>query len=113
MNENLWQIIGLAFVTITGLVGVVWTMLHAKINEHRDSLKERLDMQRLNLEKQISDSYSALDARIKEANSEADTQRGHIAKIFDKLEVMRSESQSQHIQLLNAFHAGLDKKADR
>jgi uncharacterized membrane-anchored protein YhcB (DUF1043 family) len=87
-----------AWAVIGGLVGLVWNMLTNRITEQRSQL-----------EKQIEASHNALHKRIDEANDEADTQRNHIAKLFDKLEQHSKDSFTRHIELMNAISNKVDK----
>ena len=102
MTETTFRLLDYAWGVFGGLLMIIWNMLNNKITEHKSTL-----------EKQIEASHTTLSKRIDEANEETDTQRGHIAKIFDKLDDMRSESQKRHIELMTAIHTGLDKKADK
>jgi hypothetical protein len=45
--------------------------------------------------------------------NEMETQRGHIAKIFDKLEEHARRSEDRHVEMLGAIHEGLSRKADK
>lgn len=102
MTETTFRLLDYAWGVFGGLLMIIWGMLNNKITEHKSTL-----------EKQIETSHTTLSKRIDECNEEGDTQRGHIAKIFDKLEQNSRESQMRHIELLNAIHTGLDKKADK
>ena len=102
MTEVSFKLLDYAWGAFGGLLAIVWGMLHTKINDNKTML-----------EKQIEASNAALSKRIDECNDESDTQRGHIGKIFDKLEQHSRESQNRHIELLNAIHTGLAKKADK
>jgi hypothetical protein len=113
MNEIALKLADFLWAGISGLIGIVWWMLHNKIDSHNEVVKEQMMNTANGLGQRITDTHAILSKRIDECNHESDTQRGHIAKLFDKLDDMRGESQQRHIELLSAIHLGLDKKADK
>lgn len=67
--------------------------------------------------KSNEEKFKEVHARIKEVKDDSDSeqtiQRGHIAKIFDKLEENNRRSEDRHREILNALHEGLSRKADK
>lgn len=51
--------------------------------------------------------------KISDLKAELSTQRGHIGKIFDKLESNSQRAEDRHHELLQALHEGLSRKADK
>ena len=87
---------------ILALLGLVW-----KSNE--DKLKSMVvdtDKKFLSLNDRITEVK-------KDSDDEQTIQRGHIAKIFDKLEDNNRRSEDRQRELLNALHDGLSRKADK
>lgn len=113
MNDTAWKLGEYAWQVGGALIAVVWWLLHSKIDTQKTHLEEKLDTHKTTLEKQIEASNIALGKRIDECNGESDTQRGHIAKIFDKLEENNKDSQKRHNELLTAIYTGLAGKADK
>ena len=72
------EIFEYAWALIGALIMIIWNMLNTKI-EH---------------------NHKNLNARIDETNDELTIQRGHIAKVFDKLEEHSKASTDRHIELL-------------
>lgn len=102
MTEVTWKLIDFAWAAVGGLIMIVWNMLDGRIAENKKNLEEK-----------IAASHAVLGKRIDECNDEADTQRSHIAKIFDKLEENNKESQKRHTELLTAIYTGLAGKVDK
>lgn len=46
-------------------------------------------------------------------DGEINRQRDNVAKLFDKIAAHAERSEDRHRELLNALHAGLEKKADK
>jgi hypothetical protein len=57
--------------------------------------------------------WRAQSDKIKAVNDEVLLQRQNVAKLFDKMEEMGHRSEDRHREVLNALHAGLDRKADK
>ena len=109
MTEPTWHLFDYAWTAVGALVAVVWGMLHTKISDHKTALEKQIDDNKTNIEKQIEASNTALSKRIDECNSESDTQRTHIAKLFDKLEQHSQDSFKRHIELMGAINGKADK----
>ena len=77
---------------------IVWSMLNSKIRDNK-----------LHHEKELMTAFAHLSERIKGADEEASLQRGHIAKLFDKLEQHSQESFKRHIELMGAINGKVDK----
>jgi hypothetical protein len=94
---------------------------HKAIREAHEKLKEQASQG----QSRLSDKFMEhIDYRVTEAikfakeedsrlMSEMETQRGHIAKIFDKLEEHARRSEDRHVEMLSAIHEGLSRKADK
>ena len=89
--STLSKFLAFAMASMAALVGVVWHMLHGKI----DTMKEHQQ------------------AMIDQHTNEIDRQRDHIAKIFDKLQAFSERAEQRHLELLRAMHEGLNGKADK
>lgn len=87
---------------IFALVGFVWKSQNEKIDRLEKAQGERIE--------KLEEAHSK---RIDETNEEVSVQRGHIAKLFDKLEDHARRSEDRHHELLKAIHAGLAQKADK
>jgi hypothetical protein len=103
---NLW---GIATSAIGGLLMLVWNMLNSKIKDNK-----------LHHDSQLLSIKEDLEKRIVGNTHEADTQRGHIAKLFDKLEENGRRSEDRHVETLHAInalsttmHQALATKADK
>ena len=77
---------------------IVWNMLNGKIAENKKHLEQRID-----------NTHTVLDRRINESNDNTENNRGHIVKLFDKLEQHSQESFKRHIELMNAINSKADK----
>lgn len=97
-DETTFKLFDYAWAVIGALIGVVWNMLNARIKENK-----------LHHEKELHTAVTTLDRRISENSDEADTQRTHIAKLFDKLEQHSKDSFTRHIELMNAISNKADK----
>lgn len=97
-----FKILDAAWAVITGLIGAVWHSNTQKLKEMREDQ----------------------DKAVQSLKDEQDIQRGHIAKLFDKLEEhgRRSEDRhneevkeanKRHLELLSAIHTGLAGKVDK
>lgn len=91
-----------AWAAVMALVGVVY-------KSHKDELKAM----RKHLDEKIEYAERRMDGIDKDTNSELTTQRGHIAKIYDKLEENSRRAEDRHVELLKAIHTGLSMKADK
>ena len=92
------KLLDYAWLAFCGLVAVIWAMLNAKIKDNKTHHEKELHTAVVNLEQ-----------RIASVDDEADTQRGHIAKLFDKLEQHSNDSFKRHIELMNAINSKADK----
>lgn len=104
--EHLWA-------PTLALVGVVWKQNQSAMSGHAATAAAALDSH-------AKDD----DAKFKAVHEEQNVQRGHIAKLFDKLEESGKRSEDRHrefmqalhdkhTEMLNALHAGLRSKADK
>jgi hypothetical protein len=91
-----------AWLVISVLVAVVWKQLHGTIKTNRDAVESAL------LAHKEED-----DKLLKALHEEQSTQRGHIGKLFDKLEQHSMRAEDRHHELLKALHEGLSSKADK
>ena len=98
MTEVTWKLLDFAWAAVGGLIMIVWNMLNGRIAENKKHLEEK-----------IAANHDALNKRIDESNGEADTQRSHIAKLFDKLEQHSQDSFKRHIELMTAINSKADK----
>ena len=76
---------------------------HSKLN---DKLMEHVDYR-------VSEAIRFARDEDSRIMNEMETQRGHIAKIFDKLEEHARRSEDRHVEMLSAIHEGLSRKADK
>lgn len=91
-----------AWAVVIGLVGVVWKQQGATIKSQGDAAAEALA------------SHGREDERqFKALHDEQQLQRGHIAKIFDKLEANSLRAEDRHNELMKTIHQGLSSKADK
>lgn len=88
------------------IVDWIWTGLLAGMAAVWHFLNKRID-------KVAEDAKAHTDDAIKSLDEEVTRQRDIAAKIFDKLEDMRTESAERHERLLVAIHTGLAGKADK
>lgn len=93
MNETTWKIIDYAWALVGGLLMIIWGMLNHRISTNHKVINDRL-----------TEHKESVDTRFQGIDHEQDIQRGHIAKIFDKLEEHSQASVNRHIELLNALH---------
>ena len=103
-------------VPVFGLIAWGWN--------RNDKEHDNMALAQRNLQAEVSRGHSTLNDRIMEhidaqvrdvrlfviqedtkLMAELGTQRGHIGKIFDKMEVQSKRSEDQHIETLNAIHA--------
>jgi hypothetical protein len=97
-DETGWKIFDYAWAAVGGLLMVVWSMLNNKIRDNK-----------IHHEKELVTAITHLSERIKDTDEEATLQRGHIAKLFDKLEQHSQESFKRHIELMGAINGKVDK----
>lgn len=91
-DPTLWrQVVEWMWAPLGAMIGVVWNMLHKRI----DGLEAKLE----------SGDHANSD--------EIDRQRDNIAKLFDKLEQHSQRAEDRHRELLTALHVGLAGKVDR
>lgn len=105
-----------------GLVGWAWKKNEEEHEKLRQSAKELSDKASA-IRQNTSDGYSTLndrimthiDSQVKEVRmfvvaedtkllAELGVQRGHIAKIFDKMEAHAQRSEDRHVETLSAIH---------
>jgi hypothetical protein len=111
-------------VPLSGLAAWAWSRNdaeHKALREAHDKLRDQASQGH----SMLSDKFMEhIDYRVSEAikfareedsriMSEMETQRGHIAKIFDKLEEHARRSEDRHVEMLSAIHEGLSRKADK
>jgi hypothetical protein len=61
----------------------------------------------------IESASAALRERATNVDARISAQELAVAKLFDRLEEHGRRSEDRHHELLNALHAGLDRKADK
>ena len=91
-----------AWAGIAAMMSVIWTMLNGRIKGVEDRSAER-----------VNGLASEHGKRLDHLTAEQNKSREIAAKIFDKLEAMRTESAERHERLLIALHTGLAGKADK
>ncbi len=111
-------------VPAAGLAAWVWNHNEAEHKSIRDA-QEKLRDQASQGNSKLNDKFMEhIEYRVSEAikfareedsriMNEMETQRGHIAKIFDKLEEHARRSEDRHVEMLGAIHEGLARKADK
>jgi len=92
--------------TVFKIVDWIWTAVVAGVVAVWHFLNRRID-------KVAEEAKSHTDSAVKELDNEVTRQRDISAKIFDKLEDMRTESAERHERLLVAIHTGLAGKVDK
>ena len=97
-DDAAMKIVDWFWILITGMVGVIWGMLHKRIDKVEASVMTQTD--------ELNKYYDKLETEI-------NRQRDVSSKIFDKLEAMSKESADRHFSLLTALHVGLASKADK
>ena len=100
--ESTFKVLDYAWGVITVLIGVAWKSNEAKMSTMRKHLDEK-----------IAYHGKRLDDIETDTDHELTTQRGHIDKIFDKLEDNSRRAEDRHIELLKAIHTGLAGKQDK
>ena len=88
------------------IVDWVWTGVIAAVGAVWHFLNRRID-------KVAQEAKAHTDDAVGTVSEEVTRQRDVAAKIFDKLEDMRTESAERHERLLIAIHTGLAGKADK
>lgn len=102
-DPTLWKwVLDHVWLGLTALMTFVWRVLNGKIETVEKIGKERIDML-------ASDTKKRMD----EIAAETTRNREISAKIFDKLDEMRRDSESRHERLIVAIHTGLAGKADK
>lgn len=102
-EPTLWKwIFDHVWMGVAAMMSVIWTMLNGKIKDAEERAIERHDALALEHGK-----------RMDALTSENNKNREISAKIFDKLEAMRTDSAERHERLLIAIHTGLAGKADK
>ena len=91
--------------------------LQADVSRGHSTLNDRM-MQ--HIDDQVREVRMFVVAEDAKLMAELGVQRGHIGKIFDKMETASKRSEDQHIETLNAIHAlsntmhlALSQKADK
>lgn len=87
-------LIGTVGAAFAAVVGWAWKHTHRRIETMDEDKVSRREF--VNHEVHVREEFARL-------GREQDTQRAHIAKIFDKLEDVRNDSHQQHVELLNAI----------
>jgi hypothetical protein len=102
-EPTLWKwVFDHAWAGIAALMSVIWTMLNGRIKGVENRSAEM-----------INGLATEHGRRIDHLTAEQNKSREIAAKIFDKLESMRTESAERHERLLIALHTGLAGKADK
>lgn len=114
-----------------GLVAWAWRHNEKEHDDMKASVqKVEADVQTLgshlndrlmdHIDEQIKDTKAFVVLEDSKLMAELSTQRGHIGKIFDKLEETSRRSEDRHLQLLekigdlsNAMHTALSHKVDK
>lgn len=92
--------------TALKIVDWIWTAVVAGVAAVWHFLNRRIDTVAV-------EAKAHTDAVVKALDDEVTRQRDVSAKIFDKLEDIRTESAERHERLLIAIHTGLAGKADK
>jgi len=111
-------------VPLAGVAAWAWNhneAEHKAIREAHEKLKESSSQgaSRLNdklmehVDYRVNDAIKFAREEDSRLMNEMETQRGHIAKIFDKLEEHARRSEDRHVEMLGAIHEGLARKADK
>ena len=109
---------------LLGLVAWAWNTNRAEHDALRAAHEKLRDAQSTGASKLNDRIMDHIDDQVRELRvfvisedakllSEQLVQRGHIGKIFDKLEEASHRSEDRHRELLTAIHTGLAKKADK
>lgn len=116
---------------LLGLVAWAWNRNereHEALREKADKLETGMltassglnDRIMEHIDVQISDVKALVREEDRKLSEEQMTQRGHIGKIFDKMEAHAQRSEDRHVETLNAIHAlattmhqSLAQKADK
>jgi hypothetical protein len=132
------DVVGWLSAPLLGLVAWAWNQNEKEHERLRAANKELADKAAA-IRQHTSDGYSVLndrvmdhiDAQVKEVRmfviaedtklmAEMGVQRGHIAKIFDKIEAQSQRSEDRHLETLseirhlaNTMHQALATKADK
>jgi hypothetical protein len=102
-----------AWAIVAGLVGITWK---ANETKHKDT--------RAAADTALKAHAKEDDKRFIAVHEEQQIQRGHIAKLFDRLQEQARESDARHrelmermhqghTELMQALHTGLNSKADK
>lgn len=89
--DHLWAV-------VLALVGVVWRQNENAMKALKTEASEALELQRRENQRE----HTAM-------NSELEIQRGHIAKLFDKLEANAQRAEDHHRELLMAMNKWMGK----
>jgi len=111
-------------VPAAGLAAWAWNhneSEHKAIRDAQEKLREQASQgnSKLNdkfmehIEHRVSEAIKFAREEDSRIMNEMETQRGHIAKIFDKLEEHARRSEDRHVEMLSAIHEGLSRKADK
>ncbi len=103
------KILGGVSAALTAIATWAWAHTHKRIDEKAD--KEMLVALTTEMRDKLSaaefEGYvKATERRFDEIGSELTTQRGHITKIFDKLEDMNRRAEDRAMRLLEAINGG-------
>lgn len=111
-------------VPLAGVAAWAWNhneSEHRAIRDAQEKLREQASQgnSKLNdkfmehIEYRVSEAIKFAREEDSRIMNEMETQRGHIAKIFDKLEEHARRSEDRHVEMLSAIHEGLSRKADK
>lgn len=109
---------------VLGLISWAWhrnEKEHEALRKAHEQLKDNNSSDRTimsdkfkeHVEVRVSDAIRFAREEDLRLMDEMTTQRGHIAKIFDKLEEHARRSEDRHVEMLGAIHEGLSRKADK
>lgn len=103
-------VLQLMWAPFLALVALVWRQQNGATNQRLDScnasIKAQAEAQAQALLRHGLEDEKAFEA----VHEELQTQRGHIAKLFDKLEEHSRRSEDRHLELLKSLHEGLRGK---
>lgn len=107
-----WKLLAGAGAALTALATWAWNHTHSRIKDMDDTKADRNALCNLvkkveehMITKEVFDQHLESDEKqLGAIDSELSVQRGHIAKIFDKLEDVRATIHAQHVEIINAIH---------
>lgn len=100
-------------VPVAGFATWAWNHNEAEHKSIREAQEKQDERLRNQLDSKVNEAIKFAREEDSRIMNEMETQRGHIAKIFDKLEEHARRSEDRHVEMLGAIHEGLSRKADK